>query len=58
MGIQKSYADQFFSLKEDFPHFELLIEVLRESEDVDLIVVEACGNELMYEDHERVRNAA
>ena len=58
MTIQKFYADQFFSLKEDFPHFELLIEVLRESDGVDLTVVEACGNELTYEDKECVRNAA
>ena len=58
MAIQKFYADKFFSLKEDFPHFELLIEVLRASEEIDLTVVEACGNELTYEDHERVRNAA
>ena len=58
MAVQKFYADQFFSLKEDFPHFDLLIEVLRESEEVDLTVVEACGNELTYEDKERVRTAA
>ncbi len=58
MANQKYYADQFFSLKEDFPHFDLLIEVLRESEEVDLMVVEACGDELTYEDQECVRSAA
>lgn len=58
MTVQKIDVDQFFSLKEDFPHFDLLIKVLRESDEFDLAVVEACGNQLTYEDNECVRNAA